>query len=67
MENPFSDSHKINCAEAIADALQELVCCEDGETDAYKALRYSVDTWVNYHAKELGKWKALQQCVKRSV
>lgn len=67
MDNPFSDEHKNHCAEAISDALQELICREDGESDAYEALCYAIDTWVDYHSKELGKWETLQDLVKHAL
>jgi len=30
-------------------------------------LCYAIDTWVDYHSKELGKWETLQDLVKRAL
>ena len=51
---------------AIADALQELLCSENNENKAYSAIVGAIDSWLNYHQDELDKWKALKRKVTSS-
>lgn len=44
--------------EAMADALQELIS-GDGAPLAKEGICDAIMTWVNYHQRELDKWKEL--------
>jgi hypothetical protein len=59
-------SHGERQQDAIADALQELLCCEQNEQQAYLAIVGAIDSWLNYHQDELDKWNALKKKVTGS-
>jgi hypothetical protein len=66
MPNPFVDSWKNQQAEAIADALHELLTAPDASPeDAVKAIDYAIDTWLNYFDKERAKWQQLKTLLRR--
>lgn len=53
--------------DAIADVLQELMCNENSPAKAREALADAVNSWYDYHCKELEKWKSLKQLVDRPL
>jgi hypothetical protein len=66
MPGPFVDSWKNQQAEAIADALHELVAAPDASPeDAAKAIDYAIDTWLDYFDAEREKWQQLKTILRR--
>lgn len=61
---PLKDMHRQNCADTIADMLQELICSETGDKDAAEAIANAIEAWYAYHEKELNKWKSLKELLK---
>ena len=60
----FQDKWKQDQADHIADALQELLSGLDSSEaveDAFSAVNYAFDTWIEYHEKEKEKWTQLKQ------
>jgi hypothetical protein len=46
--------------EALAEILQELMTDADCADACYETIVAAIDSWLNYHEKELRKWKALR-------
>jgi hypothetical protein len=56
-------SHDEAQQDAISDALQELLCGDQGAAGGYAAIVGAIDSWLNYHQDELNKWQALKSKV----
>ena len=55
------DDHYKAQVEAIAEALQELVCSpDDGVEKALGAIDAAIDTWLDYFETEREKWFQLK-------
>ena len=64
----FDDFWKQQQADAIADALHELLAgppIEEGVEDAIKAIDYAIDTWLDYFDSEKEKWYQLKTRLRR--
>jgi hypothetical protein len=65
MKPVFSEPWKQQQADAIAEALQELLAAPDASpVDAAKAIDYAIATWLDYFETEREKWRKLKQMVR---
>lgn len=53
--------------EAIAETLQELMANEETATKAQQSLADAVNSWYDYHYKELEKWTTLKRLIERPL
>lgn len=53
--------------EAIADALQELMVNQDTALQAKHGLVDAVNSWYDYHCKELEKWSSLKRLLEHPL
>lgn len=53
--------------DAIAEALQELMVNEGTALKAAEGLVDAINSWYDYHYKELEKWTALKRLVERPL
>lgn len=54
-------------ADAIAEVLQELMANQDTALEAKQGLVDAINSWYDYHYKELEKWTALKHLVERPL
>lgn len=54
-------------ADALAETLQELMANEDTATKAKQSLADAVNSWYDYHYKELEKWTTLKRLIERPL
>lgn len=53
--------------EALSDLLQELVCNEEDGEKARHALAEAINSWYDYHQKELNKWTSLKKLLEQTL
>ena len=62
----FDDQWKQAQADAIGDALHELMAGPDADPeDAIKAIDYAIDSWLDYFDSEKEKWHQLKMRLNR--
>lgn len=64
MEFSFRDEWKQKQADAIADALHELMQGDNGKADAKEAIYAAIMSWYDYHNTEATKWGSLLAMLK---
>jgi hypothetical protein len=64
----FSERDHHQCqVDAIAEALQELMANQDTSLMAKQGLAEAINSWYDYHYKELEKWSSLKRLLEHPL